>query len=341
MTTIKDIAAKLGLSSATVSRTLRNDETLSITPETRIRILAAAEEMGYVKNTKKAKSQKEKSKSFLIIHKHQTFRNQIDSSYYFAIRSGIESVCSQQRVNCTFLAIEELHTVQQSIDGIILVGNYTQEHFDQIFALYRSIPVTVIGMVAHYRDKVDHVSYRNFDSVSLALHYLLDHGHKKIGYLGIQEAPGTEMFGTRRDSFISILKSCHCLNEDWIYEIDHGNDRVEQGYLLMQSIIESGTSLPTAFFCANDPIALGALKALFENHLKVPEDVSIIAHDGSFPTQYSIPPLTTVDVHPFQLGTEGVKLLLNRLSDKEAPAKQLLLYPTLLVRDSIQTIKRT
>lgn len=332
MTTIKDIAEKLGLSSATVSRTLRNDESLAITPETRSRILTTAEEMGYVATRRRKASRN--ALSFLIIHKNSTFRNQIDSSYYFAVRSGIEFQCSKKHVLTTFVAFEELQDFHQHIDGILLIGNFEKKQYDAIMALYKTIPVTVVGLAAYYRNIIDQVSYRNYDSVYLALNHLLELGHKKIGYMGVVEASGIEMFGSRREAFIQIMRAHNLLKEEWIFEIDRGKDRVEQGYLLTKDIIAKSSGLPTAFFCANDPIALGSIKALTENNLRVPVDISIVAHDGSFPTQYSYPPLSTVDVHPYQLGVEGVSLLLSRIKEKGGPPKQLLLYPELVIRES-------
>ena len=100
------------------------------------------------------------------------------------------------------------------------------------------------------------------------------------------------------------------------------------------------SELPTAIFCANDPIALGAINGFAECGLKVPDDISIVAHDGSYPTQQSMPPLTTVDVHPFQLGVEAARLVLQHL-DNELPSipRRILLYPTLIERMSVLDIR--
>lgn len=335
MATIKEIAQKLGLSSSTVSRALRNDKTLSIPPETQARILSAADELGYVRPHKKITAKA--GSSVLIIHKHQTFRNQIDSSYYFAVRSGIEQICAEHHVQYNFIAIEDIHSREENVDGVIIVGNYSKLQTENLLELYPGIPIVIIGIVAHCRSRLDHVSYNNYDSVSLGLAHLLNMGHKNIGYVGVEEAPGTELFGSRREAFVQILHS-HSLDSHWIYEINHGSDRVEQGYQLMLSVIRRESSLPTAFFCANDPVALGALKAFMENGIRVPEDISLVAHDGSFPTQYSFPPLTTVNVHPFELGTEGTRLLLQKIQQKDSIARELFIYPELIERKSVKNL---
>ena len=126
---------------------------------------------------------------------------------------------------------------------------------------------------------------------------------------------------------------------EWILESNHGTDRVERGYSMAKALAAQ-PSLPTAVFCANDPIALGALNGFLECGLQVPDGISVVAHDGSYPTQHSIPPLTMVDVHPYQLGVEAVRMLQQRF-DKVVPkiARQLLLHPTLIKRASVKDIR--
>ncbi len=334
MATIKEIAAMLGLSSATISRALRNDETLAIAPETRARILMAAEQIGYAKKPPK-RDKAQALAPILIVHKQQTFRNQIDSSYYFSVRSGIEDASAKARIKCSFCMIEHLEAWTDPVQGILLVGNYAQAQYERLSQYFPDAPTTAIGILAFLRDRIDHVTHSNQDSVRLALEHLFANGHQRIGYLGVEEAPGTSAFGSRRQVFVEMMQSRGFLNPAWIRESDHGTDRVERGYSLMKHWIEEGEALPSALFCANDPIALGAMKALHEAGIRVPQQMSIVAHDGSYPTQYAVPPLTTVDVHPYQLGVEGVHLLLEKIETPGRPAKQVRLYPELVVRESV------
>jgi LacI family transcriptional regulator len=339
MVTIKEIAAKAHLSTAAVSRALRNDETLSITPETRAHIWAVATELGYTRPAKASAPSSAAERSITIVHKQQTFRNQIDSSYYFAVRSGIEDMCAKARVRLSVAPIEDLSPKTLVADGIVLVGNYTQAQFDALLPLAKRRPVAVVGIVAYRRDRVDQISYDNRDSVSLALSHLLEKGHRRIGYLGVKEASGTELFGSRKDAFTEIIRRYGEFHPEWILESDHGSDRVERGYSMAKALAAL-SELPTAIFCANDPIALGAINGFAECGLKVPDDISIVAHDGSYPTQHSMPPLTTVDVHPFQLGVEAARLVLQHL-DNEIPSipRRILLYPTLIERMSVLDIR--
>ena len=338
MVTIKSIAESLGLSSATVSRALRNDESLSIAPETRMRILMTAERMGYVRKSVKTSEEPTRDKKIVVLHKKDTFRHQIDSSYYFAVRTGIEDTCHKYAFHCSFIDIEEIEGFSDAFDGVLIVGNYLKEQYIQLHRIIGATPMASIGITSYFPDTIDHVTHSNAESIRIALDYLFENGHVKIGYLGVRETPGTELFGSRKQCFINFMKNAGCYYSEWLYESDHGLDRVDEGYHTMNSWIAQKQPLPTAIFCANDPVALGAVKALLENKISVPEDISIVAHDGSYPTQYSFPALTTVDVHPYQLGVEAVHLLQERILEDRKIVKKLFLYPELIIRDSVKRI---
>lgn len=335
MVTIKEIAEKLNLSSATVSRTLNNDETLSIKPETRCLILSTAAEMGYVGKKKKKKVKKELS--ILIIHKHTTFRKQIDSSYYYTMRSGIEDICAKADVNYAFKEIDHLDGKKINANGVLLIGNYTKEQFKELLSVIGNLPVVVLGTVIFYKNRFNRVSFSNHDSVLAGLKYLYKNGHRKIGYFGIMEQEGTSSMDSRKETYINFMKSRALYRSEWLLEDNHGTDRVEQGYHMAEKLMQV-RELPTAIFCANDSAAIGALNYFEKNGLRVPADISIVSHDGSYPTQYSIPPITTVDVHPYQLGAEGMRLLLSRMEKSVDYTCELLLTPTLIVRNSVLNI---
>lgn len=337
MATIKEIATNLGLSSATVSRALRNDETLSIQPETRAKIFMEAEKVGYKIKARKADSHRPEQ-IITVIHRQQTFRNQIDSAYYFSVRTGIEDACAQNGITCTFATLETLEDHTVNTQGIIIVGNYLKSDFDRILEKYGGLPMVSVGIISYYPEKIDHITHSNSVSVQIALDHLFKVGHTKIGYLGIREAPGTEQFTSRKEKFIEIMSENGCFRPEWVKESEHGRDRVERGYFTMQEWIAQHKEMPTAIFCANDPIALGALRALHEADIAVPEQISILAHDGSYPTQYSTPPLSTIDVHPFQLGFESLNVLVERLSGQRSITKSVVFYPELIQRSSVKKL---
>ncbi len=336
MVKVKDIAQALNLSQATVSRALRNDETLSIAPSTRAAILSTAQHMGYVA---KEKADKKKSFRILVIHKQQTFRNQIDSSYYFSVRAGIESACSKKGIACSFVAIENIDGPLERPSGVIIVGNYLKEQYDKLQSILPDIPVSVVGITAYWNDNYDHITFSNKESVRLALEHLFLNGHSDIAYLGVEELPGSEEFGSRKLTYIELMQEKGTYNPKRLLTSDHGRDRVEQGYNLAKKMLKE-SSLPTAVFCANDPVALGVIKAFWEAGLRVPLDISIVSHDGCFPVEITTPPLTTIDVHPHELGIEAVHFLDHRMKNNVKYSRTLCLRPSRIERDSVKKIDK-
>lgn len=339
MITIKEIAKQLNLSSATVSRALRNDESLSISAETKTKIFMTAEALGYVAKSRKSTPAKA-SRRVAVVHNNQTFRHQIDSSYYYSVRTGIEELCQEKSFSCFFVPLDALASCQEQADGVIIVGNYTKDRFDSILSRFKDVPMATVGIISYYPERIDHITHSNFDSVNMALDFLFQKGHTQIGYMGIEETPGTILFGSRKQCFIDRMQEKGLYRPEWVRESSRGRDRVEQGYLMMEAWLAEGGPRPTAIFCANDPIALGVTKVLYTAKIDIPNEISILTHDGSYPTQYSVPPLSTIDVHPYQLGREAVLALAERMTQKRGHTKKIILYPELIDRNSVRDLTR-
>ena len=167
------------------------------------------------------------------------------------------------------------------------------------------------------------------------MRYIIENNHTKIGYIGHREFEDMGHFGSRRQTFQSILKERDLLNPDWILECDRG---VEEAYQATEEWLRGLKELPTAFFCANDPVAIGALKAFYKHGLDVPKDVSVVSVDGTFITKFSNPPITSVDVHTYEMGQESVTMLADRVSGRRNIVSRLILIPTLIERDSLRRL---
>lgn len=337
MATIKEISENLGLSQATVSRALRKDKTLSISRETKTRIFAEAQKLGYTQKSRKEYNKKPK-KNLLVLHKQQTFRNQIDSSYYFSVRSGVEEYCESHSITCEFATIETALDTSLDYDGVIVIGNYEQELFEKIFKKFGTLPLVSVGQLTYHPEKVIHITYSNYDTVNMALNYLLENGHTKIGYFGIRETYGIPSSNSRKEIFRQILSGRGYFRPEWVCESEHGKSRVDEGYKMMKNWIAQKIPLPTAVFCANDPVALGVMKAAYEEGLEIPRDLSVISHDGSYPAKYTVPPLTTIDVHPFDLGYEAVEAMNQLFTKSKVLAKKIVFYPELRIRGSVKAL---
>ena len=125
-----------------------------------------------------------------------------------------------------------------------------------------------------------------------ALDYLSDLGHTSIAYLGGKEYlnDDTVYFEQRKDTFIRYCKEHHITYEPYLKETEFSADA---GYQMMMELIDAGT-LPSAVFAASDPIAIGAMRALYQKGYRIPEDISVIGFDDINVAKFSNPPLTTI-----------------------------------------------
>ena len=133
---------------------------------------------------------------------------------------------------------------------------------------------------------------RPLQAVIDALDYLSDLGHTSIAYLGGKEYlnDDTVYFEQRKDTFIRYCKEHHITYEPYLKETEFSADA---GYQMMMELIDAGT-LPSAVFAASDPIAIGAMRALYQKGYRIPEDISVIGFDDINVAKFSNPPLTTI-----------------------------------------------
>ena len=179
----------------------------------------------------------------------------------------------------------------------------------------------------------------DFDqTVKEVMEYLYGLGHRKIGFLGGKEFldDGTLFKDQRINAFCAFCAQ-HSLDcEKYIAE-----DRfsVSSGYEMMKKFIEADT-VPTAVFAASDPLALGAVHALKEHGYKVPEDVSVVGFDNTNFTNYSDPPLTTVDAPVYAMGIHSVKMVYDMMRSAFTYPSKMLMPCSLVIRGSCASPKK-
>ena len=117
-----------------------------------------------------------------------------------------------------------------------------------------------------------------------------------------------------------------------------GNFSIESGYELMKSAIETN-NLAKAYLIASDAMAIGALNALYESGLKVPDDVSMIGFNDIVQSAYTIPPLTTIKVYQEHMGQTALELLLDRISGRQI-ARKVIIPTKLIIRKSTKELDR-
>jgi LacI family transcriptional regulator len=326
MATIKDIAKRVGVSIATVSRVLNYDKSLSVSEETKEKVFQAAKELQYKKKGGRKLPQAYK---FGVVSWY-TEEEELDDLYYHAISLGVEKACEVHNIELMKVSMENLKESEE-IDGIIAIGKFSLYQAEK---LKERSPHLVFVDCSPDEDMFDSV-ISNFErATEKALQYFLDRGHTRIGYIGGME--------TYRDQTALIQDPRSLSFERFLTEKGHydsslvyiGNFSVNDGYTLMKKAIrDHKENLPTAFFLGNDSMAFGALKALHEEGIPVPGTVSVIGVNDFSVSKHVYPPLSTVKVFTELMGKTAVDSLMERLEGREVP-KKVVLSTVLNIRES-------
>ncbi|MFS0821673.1 LacI family DNA-binding transcriptional regulator [Bacillus sp. 1P02SD] len=324
MATIKDIAEKAGVSIATVSRVLNYDASLSVSDDTKKRIFEIAEALSY-----KKRSSKKSSSARIGILLWYTEKEELNDLYYMSIRLGIEQRCEQQGIQVVnfYNSIESMK--QEDLQGIIAVGKFSSTQVNELSKMAEHL---VFVDSNPDEDVYDAVVIDFEKATRTVLEHFIQSGHTNIGYLGGREEykdHSSEIEEIREKTFKTYLNEANLLDERNLYI---GNFTVDDGYKLMkQAIEEKGDALPTAFFAANDLIAIGALRALNEEKIDVPNRVSLIGVNDISVSKYVFPPLSTVKVHTEVMGETAVDTILERIAGRQI-AKKIFITTKLVMR---------
>jgi LacI family transcriptional regulator len=339
MATIKNIAELAKVSTATVSRILNNDQSLSVSDDTRKRVMEIVKELNYKSTRKKSdKSNRRKEIYNIGLLLTNTEEDEVHDPYFISLRSGVERVCEQYGMNIASVLTVGVSDfgggALRSLDGLIVIGTVDIKELKEMY--YENNNIVFVDYAPADKD-VDVV----ISDLETATYQILDHlfelGHQHIVYLGgrtvvkgINNQEVHEKEDVRKSVFEKVMKEKGLYGQDSVLIGEWGPNG---GYLLLKELIKRG-QLPSAVVVASDPMALGAFRALHEVGVKVPEEVSVFSFDNIASAAYLKPALSTVNIHSFEMGKTAVKLLYDRLKGREIPLKVTL--PTELVfRESV------
>lgn len=326
MATIKDIAELADVSPATVSRVLNYDPDLSVGIETKQKIFKAAEELNYTKHKKNIKSAKAK----ILFVQWYDEAEELEDIYYLSIRLGIEKKAEELGLELIKRSLEEVE--QADADGILALGKFTKEQADFLFELNPNLLfVDFDALALGYNSLV--IDFHQ--SMSSVFEYLTQHGHQKIGMIAGEEyTTGSQepLEDRRLTIFREMLTQKKIVNDNYILKAPF---TVIGGYEVMkQFLLEYPTDFPSAFFASSDALAIGALKAIHEAGLKVPEDISVIGFNDISVAKYVSPPLTTIKIHTEWMGELAVETLLSIIHGRAPVARKVTIATELIERAS-------
>lgn len=328
-TTLKDIANEAGVSTATVSRVLNHDTSLSVTKNTRDTIFSIAKQLNYRQITKKNAPSFQRR---LAIVQWYSKEKEQDDLYYMMIREGIEERSQTRKFDVLRVFHNHLETLENNINGIIAVGKFSNEQ------------VAAINQFSNHIVFIDDDQFNNgYDSVltdfNLGVRRVIDFFNRQdITDIGLiyGEEKTTDLKRTITDPRFLAFKQT--MSERGNYDpekIFKGSFTKQSGYEQMKRAIkELGGRLPHAFFVSNDPMSAGAIQALQEADIKVPERVSIFSFNNSTLANFVTPELSSVSASTQMMGEVAVDLLKDQLENKDHITTRIELDTKLVIRNS-------
>lgn len=331
MARIIDIAKAAQVSTATVSRILSEDPSLSVSDETRKRVREIAREMGYrPERRRKKKPAKEKGINPIGM---VLVNDEAADPYFRFIREGIESVCENYSMQiASVFQVGRSDFSRESmahLDGLLVIGDVNIQELIGVFGEKK--PIVYVDFIP---DEAHDAVVSDLESaMARILDYLVGLGHSRIAYVGgngrimnISRGELIEKEDVRLKAFRRMMKEKGLFRPQYV---KIGEFSSQSGCDLMKELLTE-EEIPSAAVAGSDPIAIGALKAIHEASVRVPEDLSIVSFDDIEAAAFLNPPLSTVRVHTEEMGRTAVKLLRDRLTTgRELPLKVVL--PTELV----------
>lgn len=326
---IKDIARAANVSHPTVSRALRHSPLVNRETAERIRQIAAR--MGYRPNTVARSLVTKKTHTIGVVV------TTIADPFIAEVVSGIEEVANQHGYSVVLSnsnadpdrEVQIVHSFhERRVDGIVVTSSRVGALYLPLLSRLK-VPIVLINNQHPDDDEFVHsVMIDNVAASRAAVQYLIELGHKQIGYLG--DAAG---FQSDTERFAGYRQALALAGLPFLSQlVAHGDSKPGGGEQAMEKLIALADS-PTAVFCYNDMSALGALRAIYARGLKVPDDISIIGFDDLFFASYLHPLLTTIRQPKQQMGRLAMETVL-RLFSGENSKTSIKVNGELIVRES-------
>lgn len=336
--TIYDVAKKAGVGIGTVSRAINNSP--KIAPQTKARVEKAIQELKYQPHALAQGLARKKTNMVAILVPVFT------GYFYLELLRGIQQEISKYQYDILLYSVDQTEktelflkrTLQERrVDGVLLISLSISNKFVKKF-LHAQFPIVLIDSDHH---ELDSLTVENKQGAYLATKHLIDLGHTRIGMIDAQlrSIPAK----------IRLEGYQKALNENRIHfnskylvisdsEVEKDGFNREAGYAAMKQLLALGNQRPTAVFISSDIQAAGAIKAVQEQGLNIPEDIAIIGFDDIELAQYM--GLSTVRQPMYEMGKLAVHVLMRKISGETSPVFKKRFETNLVIRDSCGYAKR-
>lgn len=314
MATIKDIAKLAGVSLATVSRVVNLDDSMAVSPETRRRILAIAHQLGYVPPRRRKTGSR--APCTIGVADWKIIRAEWNNRRIPTL-TGMAQVINP-KLDISFVRLTAADT--RRVDGILAFGSFTREEIDRLRAL--SFHLLLINA-----DREDYDHDQILIDFQLGMRQMTEYlvGEKRfsaIGYVGgVYADQGIRIGYHRLAQFEKCLRERGVFREDLVRV---GELSAESGYCLMQQMLRSD-SLPEAVLLGNDAVAEGALRAVDEAGLNIPEDLAVVLYNDIETLRPRHPDYTAIKMYPDFVWQTAIELLLDRILSRRSQTMKIII----------------
>ena len=294
MATIRDIAKLAGVSPATVSRVLNYDQELSVAT--------------------KHKRANKAVKSVIRLVQWYNEAEELADLYYLSIRLGIEKKAEELNIQIRRETLNDLSDTQ--VSGTIALGKFDAEQIRQL------------------RKVDDNLLFVDFDGMNMGLNSIVVQGHQKIGILSGKEATKHNLQpieDPRLHAFKTKLEQINLYRPEFTLTAAFS---MEAGKTAMTKFLMETKEYPNALFASSDALAVGAMQAIQEAGLKIPEDISVIGFNDVSVAKYVSPSLSTVKVETEWMGELAVSTILELAKEVSPVPRKITLGTKLIQRDS-------
>jgi LacI family transcriptional regulator len=315
-----------------------------ISEETRARVMQAASRLNYAQRQTQAarKNARLGTLRFLKIAKHGHTVNRDHNTFISDYIDGMSRQASALGFKLEVISYEG-ETIENivasissaSIDGLVVLGTELDAH-DLAHFQSLTVPKVVIDTFIDVLE-CNFVNMNNKDAVYKIISHFVKQGFRHIGFISSNVA--TINFRLRKEAFIEGMKSFGlAFNQKDIVTVD---STYEGAYHDMRNKLANGLRTPECYFCANDIIAYGCIKALQEFGIAIPQDLSIIGFDNLPMSAAMTPALTTIDVSKKNIGYLAIKVLDEIINSREKqPAVKILVGADMVLRSSVMPVPR-
>ncbi len=332
--TIKDIAQTLQISTSTVSRALRN--ATDVKPETKAAVIALAQELNYQPNQLALSLLKKQTHTIGVIVPNLDYvlATMVKGIDEVALEAGYTvMVCqSNESYGRELLNVSRLNA--SLVDGFIISVSSETKMFDHLKKLQTNKKAIVMFDRITNELSAPKIILDNEDGGFKATQHLIEQGYKRIAILAGQDTLGIS--NQRMDGYLKALKANKIkVDKDLIIHCDFNQD---YAYLATKELLNM-RKRPDAIFTISDRMAIGAMLAIKEKGLRMPQDIGLVGFNNEPVTALTTPQISSIEQPAFEMGKVTAKMFIELLhNDADMSAREIILKPKLVVRESSQRL---